>query len=209
MYRICYIAGGRITHLSLWILSLLSRWLTCLRALACELQAVCGERWWHGLEGVYDYLWDAVYGDEQPPAAARNLAASAPPRPNPPARHLRRPFPTTLQIRSVDQTRRHRPCLQEVHRSRAPGHVIARSNAILYRQRELAALCTSTTRSSRNNFFCPATGAAAAAPPPACAPEEEALPPPAAPSAATARCAHLEELARLRRGLLLRVGCAL
>ena len=85
--------------------------------------------------------------------------------------------------------------------------VIARSNAILYRQRELAALCTSATRSSRNNFFCPATGAAAAAPPPACAPEEEALPPPAAPSAATARCAHLEELARLRRGLLLLRVC--
>ena len=68
---------------------------------------------------------------------------------------------------------------------------------LLYRQRELAALCTSATRSSRNNFFCPTTGAAAAAPPPACAPEEEALPPPAAPRAATARCAHLEELARL------------
>ena len=92
--------------------------LTC--TIACELQVVCGEHWWHGLEGVCDYLWDAVYGDEQPPAAARNLAASAPPRPNPPARHLRRPFPTTLQIRSVDQTRRHRRCLQEVHRSRAP-----------------------------------------------------------------------------------------
>ena len=64
-----YCAGGRIY---LWNLSLLSD----LRVLACELQVVCGERWWHGLEGVCDYLWDAVYGNEQPPAAARNLAAS-------------------------------------------------------------------------------------------------------------------------------------